>query len=388
MSSIDVIIPCYRYGRFLRECVESVLSQSGVSVRALIIDDESPDNTPEVAANIAASDARVTYLRHRTNKGHIATYNEGIEWVSADYLLLLSADDYLLPGALVRATALMDANPETVFAFGNAIQLEATGAITLMDHVTIGSECGVVSGRSFIEFSGSRNMVPTPTAVVRTRVQKEVGGYRSELPHSGDMEMWLRLAARGSVGMIKSYQAVYRRHTGNMSLSYMAEGFLPDVQQRKAAMDSFFQSCGGLLPRKSELENKLHRALADDALDLASSAFNENKMKISDQLAELAISLCPDLRTSLRFGRFALKKRMGARLWHALAGLRGFTDDLISKFRLPRDSQESQLSRLPEHLAAHFRMVSQNGSAATKTPISKDRISAVVESRLTKAELL
>ena len=43
MSSVDVFVPCYRYGHFLRECVKSVLSQSGVSVRVLIIDDASPD---------------------------------------------------------------------------------------------------------------------------------------------------------------------------------------------------------------------------------------------------------------------------------------------------------------------------------------------------------
>jgi GT2 family glycosyltransferase len=46
----------YCYGHFLRECVESVLSQSDVSVRVLIIDDASPDNTAEVAAALAGED--------------------------------------------------------------------------------------------------------------------------------------------------------------------------------------------------------------------------------------------------------------------------------------------------------------------------------------------
>ncbi len=50
MSFVDVIVPCYRYGHFLRECVESVLEQE-VNVRVLIIDDASPDDTAEVAAS-------------------------------------------------------------------------------------------------------------------------------------------------------------------------------------------------------------------------------------------------------------------------------------------------------------------------------------------------
>jgi GT2 family glycosyltransferase len=45
LSSVDVVVPSYRYGRFLRQCVESVLSQEGVDVRVLIIDDASPDDT-------------------------------------------------------------------------------------------------------------------------------------------------------------------------------------------------------------------------------------------------------------------------------------------------------------------------------------------------------
>ena len=58
MSRVDVIVPCYNYGRFLRECVESVLSQP-VEVRVLIIDDASTDDTPEVAAALAAEDANL-----------------------------------------------------------------------------------------------------------------------------------------------------------------------------------------------------------------------------------------------------------------------------------------------------------------------------------------
>jgi glycosyltransferase involved in cell wall biosynthesis len=49
MSSIDVIVPCYRYAHFLRGCVESVLAQSGPSLR--VLDYASPDSTSEVASD-------------------------------------------------------------------------------------------------------------------------------------------------------------------------------------------------------------------------------------------------------------------------------------------------------------------------------------------------
>ena len=223
MSSVDVIVPCYRYGHLLRECVESVLTQSLKDVRVLILDDASPDNAHEVGAELAREDLRVTLVRHQVNKGHIATYNEGIDWVSADYMLLLSADDYLLPGALERAATLLDAHSEVGFVFGRAVELNADGTRTETEPVA--GKAGtspalVLTGIQFIELTGPRNIVPTPTAVVRTALQKRVGGYCIELPHAGDMEMWLRLAANASVGILEALQAVYRRHAVNMSHAY------------------------------------------------------------------------------------------------------------------------------------------------------------------------
>jgi hypothetical protein len=298
--------------------VESVLTQSFSSVRVLIIDDASPDNTSEVASDLAKGDSRVTFLKHLSNKGHIATYNEGIEWASSDYMLLLSADDYLLPGALDRAVKLMDANPEVAFSFGNALERGPSGVETPICNITWKANSRILAGFRFIEMSGPRNLVPTPTAVVRTQLQQRLGGYRSDLTHSGDMEMWLRLAAHGSVGMLKDYQAVYRRHAGNMSLAYMEEGFLPDIQQRKAAVDYFFQTCGPLLPDRRRLQRKFYRLLARDAVGLGSSAFNAGKIQSSRALCDFALGICPEIRWSLAWMKFACKRRVSYKAWRAL----------------------------------------------------------------------
>jgi hypothetical protein len=315
---VDVIVPCYRYAHFLKECAESVLTQSVSSLRVLIIDDASPDNTGEVASDLAKGDSRVTFLKHLSNKGHIATYNEGIEWASSDYMLLLSADDYLLPGALSRAVKLMDGNPEVAFSFGNALERFPSGVQKPIHSVTGKANSRILAGFRFIELSGPRNIVPTPTAVVRTQLQRRLGGYRPELTHTGDMEMWLRLAAHGSVGMLKDYQAVYRRHTGNMSLTYMEEGLLPDIQQRKAAVKYFFQTCGPLLPNTDRLQRKLYWLLARDAVRLGSAAFNAGKIQSSQALCDFALRTCPHIRWSFAWMKFACKRRISYKAWRAL----------------------------------------------------------------------
>jgi glycosyltransferase involved in cell wall biosynthesis len=320
MSSVDVIVPCYRYGHFLRQCVESVLSQSLPNVRILVIDDASPDNTAEIAAELVRKDCRVTFLRHTTNKGHINTYNEGIDWASGDYMLILSADDYLLPGALRRSADLMDGHPEVGFTFGRGIELNNTGTTPqLSDTVDIARKGGwrIVPGRQFIELSGARNIVSTPTAVVRTELQKQLGGYRPELPHSGDMEMWLRFAAHASIGILDAYQAVYRRHSSNMSTPYTKESWLPDLEQRKTALEWFFQSRGYMSPDR-QLRARLLRLLSLDAISCASGAFNEGKMKTSEDLESFAVRICPGVKRSLPWVKLACKRFVGYRAWCAM----------------------------------------------------------------------
>jgi glycosyltransferase involved in cell wall biosynthesis len=319
MSSVDVIVPCYRYGHFLRESVESVLTQSLKNVRVLILDDASPDNTSEVGAELAREDSRVTLVRHPVNKGHIATYNEGIDWVSADYMLLLSADDFLLPGALERAATLLDAHPEVGFVFGRAIELDASGTRTYTSPIVAGnarkSPARILTGMQFIELSGPRNIVPTPTAIVRTALQKQVGGYCVELPHSGDMEMWLRLAANASVGVLEAPQAVYRRHADNMSHAYLTKDRIPDLEQRKAALDQFAQYSGNVLKNGDQAHRKLLSLLSRDATGYASAAFNGGDMDACSRLSALALEICPGVEKSMPWIKLACKRWMGLDRW-------------------------------------------------------------------------
>lgn len=320
MSSVDVIIPCYRYGHFLTECVESVLTQTSVRVQVLIIDDASPDNSAEVAEDLHRRFSNVAFVRHAINRGHIATYNEGIEWASGDYLMILSADDYLLPGALRYSVELMDTHAEVGMTYGRAITLgdNKAGVESKIDNGR--PVWRVVSGAKFMRLSGARNIVPTPTAVVRTSLQKEVGGYRPELPHSGDMELWLRLAARSSIGIIDVYQAVYRRHTSNMSLAYRQQGWLPDLEQRQAALQSFFRCCGAL-PHVRSLRTDMIRSLALEALSLASSAFNTGETDIAERICRFATSTDPRVRCSITWGKLRCKQWMGYQAWQLLQSI-------------------------------------------------------------------
>jgi glycosyltransferase involved in cell wall biosynthesis len=293
MAKVDIVVPCYNYGRFLEACVRSVLSQSVSDARVLIIDDASSDDSVSVAQKLAQEDSRVSLIAHPANKGHIETYNEGIAWASADYFLLLSADDLLVPGALQRATEVMDENPDVVLAYGECIAwfdtlpapaIAAAERDSWTRHDLVTAIC-----------TSATNLVPTPTAVARTSVQKAVGGYRKSLPHAGDMEMWLRFAANGSIARIDAVQAIYRKHSTAMSNAYFAET-ISDYRQRQLAFDSFFDVYEDRLGSSRILRGTARRALANRVFRHGISLLRRARLKDGVRLIHCAMDMDRRLR--------------------------------------------------------------------------------------------
>ena len=282
MSTVSVFVPSYDYAHFLPDAVGSVLAQDGVEVRVLILDDASRDHTPELAERLA-QDPRVEYVRHRVNKGHIATYNEGIDWADGDYTVLLSADDMLTPGALRRATSLLDTHPDAAFAYGKAVRFRSGAALPVVRQEVRGGRAHVFPGERWIESvcRAGTNFIAAPEVVVRTAAQKQAGGYDPQLPRTGDLEMWLRLAGRGDVGWLEdSDQAYYRLHEENMHRTRLATAH-DTYEQRRAALRSFFDGQRGFLTDPDRLEALAMTALARRMLVDACRALDEGRDDIS-----------------------------------------------------------------------------------------------------------
>jgi GT2 family glycosyltransferase len=332
LAGVDVVVPCYNYGRYLRQCTQSVLRETRFPIRILIIDDASPDGSAEQAREIAAEDSRVEVIAHRANKGHIATYNEGIAWAQAPYMLLLSADDMVAPGALARAITLMEANPNVAFVYGRSILFSDEDDIWEMHGSLGGSEAAVHRGAEFIREFCSRpdNPVETATAVVRTAIQKKVGGYRPQLPHAGDLEMWLRCAAQGDVGIIPAVQAFTRIHAGNMRHGYKAELTFADYEQRRRALDMFFEGQWDLLDDAEDLERLARRSLAEQVLWAAARGFEEENDPAATRLIDLAQAIDGSITRTPLWWKTAAKRAVGWTVWRAvapvLAAVRGSVD--------------------------------------------------------------
>jgi hypothetical protein len=316
-ASVGVIVPCYRYADVLEGCVKSVLEQKGVDVRVLVIDDCSPDDTPAVVRELTRLDGRVQSRRHRENQGLIVTANEGLQWAAgSDYTVLISADDLLVPGALRRATSVMEANPRVGMVYGRAPYWHA--GMPLPSAAGRWRTTKIWHGADWIRLRcrSGHNCISSPEVVVRSSIQQAVGGYDPACYHTSDLNMWLRIAAVSDIAFIRGVpQAIYRVNPQGMLRS--DSGDMVDLRSRLAAFDSFFEKCSGEVGGAGELRRLLGRALARQALWRASRAFDRNLVEGPqalpvDELVAFAQEVCPEARRLREWRGLQIRRSIGA----------------------------------------------------------------------------
>jgi glycosyltransferase involved in cell wall biosynthesis len=215
---VSFVVPCYNLAHLLGECVHSILEQTYTDFEVLIMDDASPDNTPEVARSF--KDLRVKHIRNEVNLKHLANYNRGIGLARGDYIWLISADDKLRrPYVLEKFVAHMDLHPEVGFVFCPVMKFRDGAEFTR--YGACGEEDAVFGGQDFILQHLLRgNIVPAPAGMARRRAYDLAGLFPLDMPFAGDWYMWLAFALDGDVGYFAEPMVSYRDHAFNMTKGF------------------------------------------------------------------------------------------------------------------------------------------------------------------------
>ena len=213
-SQVSVVVTCHNYGRYLRECLESVLAQDRPADEIIVVDDASTDDTPAIAAEYAPFGVRYERVDFRNA---CLSYNHGIAIATGDLLAYVDADNALTPRFIAVLAARLDADPHLAFAYSDRRWMSEAP-------VAIWEEIGVRPGEI------GRSYPPDPAmlvhhnfidtmAIVRRSVALELGGFRT-LPILWDYLFWIMVLEAGYNG---SYVAEplyhYRLHASNMILT-------------------------------------------------------------------------------------------------------------------------------------------------------------------------
>lgn len=101
MAEVSIIVPVYRAEAYLRDCVDSILSQSFRDFEVFLVNDGSPDNCGSICEEYALRDSRVRVI-HQENQGQAAARNHALEKAVGKWVCFVDSDDLIHPRMLER----------------------------------------------------------------------------------------------------------------------------------------------------------------------------------------------------------------------------------------------------------------------------------------------
>lgn len=226
----SVVIPVHNCADYLAQALPEVLAQLGPrdDAEIIVVDDASTDSPAVVVERLGRG--RVQYRPNPGHLGAIGTFNRGLALASGELVHLLHGDDAVLPGfypGMERALA----DPTALAAVCRVNDVDAENRPT---HTTRSYRSGTGVWTDALDALVVSNRVRAPGIVVRRSAYERVGGYRADLPHAADWDMWTRLAAHGPVVFVDEVLARYRRHAASDTSTRVRSG--ENVRERVTAI--------------------------------------------------------------------------------------------------------------------------------------------------------
>jgi glycosyltransferase involved in cell wall biosynthesis len=210
------MIPAYECAGYLRQTLESVLSQDpGPDLMQIeVVDDHSVREDLEAAVREVGA-GRVGFFRQPRNVGHVRNFNTCLRRSRGRLVHLLHGDDAVRDGFYRRLGAAFEARPEIGAAFCRYLAMDEDGHWTVVAKLEQ-PRSGVVEG--WLERIATGQRLQAPSMVVKREAYERLGGFDSRISAYGeDWEMWVRIAAHYPVWYEPEPLAVYRVSSRSLS---------------------------------------------------------------------------------------------------------------------------------------------------------------------------
>ena len=246
---ISVIIPIYNVEKYLRKCLDSVISQTQKDIEVILVDDGSDDKSGDICEEYVPLDGRIKVI-HKENGGVSSARNVGLDVSTGEYIGFVDGDDYIEPDML-----------EYLY---NLIQ--ATGADL--------SQCGII--HSFADRDTNPSAIDYYTAT--------------------DSKTALRLMIESRYADMYIFNKLFRRE------------IIDTIRFRdfKVAEDALFLTEFMLSAKKAVLTNRPKYHYYHRQNSLTTKPFNESVfdfMKVHDSVYDMVLASYPELEEPLRMRR-------------------------------------------------------------------------------------
>jgi len=205
---VSIVIPVYNYEQYIRECIDSCLTQTYTNIEIIVVDDGSTDGTPAI---IESYGNRIISIKQK-NLGAAVALNNGMRASTGEFVCWLSSDDAFLP---------------------NKIELQVNQFLLLPGYDLIYTDFYVIdsNGVTISEFESAwnppsralsqvllSNFINGSTVMMRKKIWEAVDGFYERIPANVDTHMWIKLLLINAKFLLLPEKLVrYRTHPGNQS---------------------------------------------------------------------------------------------------------------------------------------------------------------------------
>ena len=200
---VTVVTPSLNHGRFIRETIESVLSQSYSRIEYLVMDGGSTDETVEI---LKSYDDRLGWVSE-PDDGQTQAINKGWRRARGTLIAYLNSDDTYLPGAVETAVAAFGAHPDAGAVYGEGYHVDEAGRV-IERYPTEPFDLARLAETCFI---------CQPTVFLRRHVVERLGYLDESRRYCMDYDLWIRVAKASRFVYVPNYLANTRLHSATVT---------------------------------------------------------------------------------------------------------------------------------------------------------------------------
>ncbi|MBD2526706.1 glycosyltransferase [Nostoc sp. FACHB-133] len=212
MPKVTVLMPVYNGEIYLREAIDSILSQTFQDFEFLIINDGSTDSTREIVCSY--EDPRIRLIDNDYNLGLTQSLNKGLKLAEGEFIARQDADDISEPERLVKQVDFLETHPEVALVGTWYKQIDTQG--NLICECQLPYDCTQIRwGLLFYS-----PFIHSAVMLQKSAVLEQIGFYNEVAIHAEDYELWCRIALRLKIANLSDYLIKWRVHPSSVTATY------------------------------------------------------------------------------------------------------------------------------------------------------------------------
>jgi glycosyltransferase involved in cell wall biosynthesis len=207
-EKVSIILPTYNGAKYLRQSIDSCLTQTYKYLELIIVDDGSIDETSQIIRSY--QDGRIKYVSHGENKRLPHALNTGFAMATGEYLTWTSDDNYYAEDAIESMLVLLQADKTIDFVYANYYTINDNGAV--LQSVSVGPS------KNLKEY----NCIG-PCFLYRRKIYDVIGEYNPNALFAEDYEYWIRVFKRFRMQKLEESIYFHRLHPQSLTGQYATE---------------------------------------------------------------------------------------------------------------------------------------------------------------------